>query len=1250
MLRFLLSRSNYEIEKEMFAQAIAAMERGEEVYLLVPEQFTLQNELRLMDEVASFAVSKIRVMSFQRLALEALSKMGGLKRTPIDRLGKTMILKNILEENSQSLRLYQSSIEKAGFVDGLLRQLAELKRSQISPEDLLNQASTLQNAALLSQKLAELATIYEKFEQAIAGKYVDNEDRLGQLAELSKLDYLKNKKILIFSFLDFTAVERQIIRNLILSGAEISIGLCLDLQSARSKRELVFESTHRTYNQLSFLAHEIGEEYETIILDDMNEASNVVASSKKIDHSIAEQSDATTRSAEIVAGIGKNLSSFNSEKPKSPALEHLSRQLFQLVPKKFEQDTDAIELFAAHFVHEEVEHIALQISKLVVEKNYRYKDFMVVAGDLATYSSSIQQIFGQFELPYFIDDKRLILQSPIIKVIVAAIKMLGGDFSTENIMVFLKNDFDNLGENAGKIYDFENYLLSKKLRNKMFLDDRFFVFEETNRETTSPESSNEGIYAPTEKNESEHNVQKTAYDGDETVERTEVKTKHEIGQVESSDAVVGINAEDKSISKYQAILDIRNNLLKLFLPFVKKAEGKHTAREYGELIVELLEQHRMLEKIQRLITDLRSNDLLDEANENNQVWNIFVRVLEQADEVFGEQEMSLAKYRELIVESLKSHKLAVIPPAQDQIIVGDVSRSRIDSKKIIYICGMNAGNIPKSYQESGILTQEEKSYLAENDLELPSEPSLVSQNEQLQIYNLLTRAAEKLCLSYSTENAMPSSFITAIQETFPQLKIASTQDYAPQDYISRTKPTIAKLAKELKQQIKGETQNDLWQEVLTYYAENDAQSTQIALEGLFYDNAKKNISSASRIYPSPIRMSTTRLRSFEECPFKHFIQYGLRAKERKEYSIRPAEMGLVLHSTVEEVMRTLKSEPLKIDNITREQMDRLVEQYFDESTQNLLKEYDLAESRNQFFLRRMKKTAKQISYTSVEHLRLGKFELLAQEQKFDYGEKIPPIVLQIGEREIVLTGTIDRIDTLVDGERCFVKVVDYKTSNKEFSLSDAYHNLDIQLLVYLSAVLGSDKLIKNKKYPAGVFYFPITTALVETKERSSEELGQMIKEQIKMDGLVLGEEVVLQGLDHSVDSEGKKSSIVYQSSKKNRITKKDFAALLNHVHNNIEKSMRRMLDGEISATPALKDGKKDLVSCRFCRYASICRFEEALGDRYRPLYKYKNEDILEKVRYEQNHSEKQNTRIDENVEANKIVSKKPLEKKEDADE
>lgn len=1186
MLKFLLSRNNSVIEKEIFTLAAKAMEAGEEAYILVPEQFTLQNELRLMEELAVLAVSKIRIMSFQRLALEALSKLGGLKRTPIDRLGKSMILKNILQENAKSLRLYRSSIEKEGFVDGLLRQIAELKRSRISPEDLREKADALMDSELLSQKMKELATIYEHFEEALEGKYVDNEDRLGQLAEIGRLDYLKNKRILIFSFLDFTATERRIIRNLIFSGVDMSIGLCLDVDSARKKDEPVFESTDRTYHQLSFVAQELGEGFETVLLD--------------------------------------------GEEDKADALSHLGRELFQLVPAVYEKESDAIELFAAHFVHEEIRHIAMQITKRVVEEGYRYKDFMVVTGDLGAYSSSIRQIFGRYELPYFIDEKRPILQSPIIKVIVAALNLMDGDFSTENIMVFLKNDFDSFGADAGKIYDFENYLLSKKLRNKMFLDDRFFEFEQTEKESARLQHGGGTKRADQADGEDKtgDGIKEGIFGREGQVLQTgknrstpfEIKEMPNIAS-EFCDTKIYEENERETISgsatmsKYQAILDIRNSLLSLFTPFVKQAAEKHTAREFGEMIYALLEKHRMVEKIQRLIGDLRAHSLLDEANENNQVWNVFVRVLEQADEIFGEREMGLKKYRELIIEALKSHELAVIPPAQDQIIVGDVARSRSDSKKIVYICGMSAGSIPRTYQESGILTQEEKSLLATMELELPSEPNLVSQNEQLQIYNLITRATEKLCLSYSTENStVPSSLLGTIQEIFPSLRVKSMEDYQPRDHISKTRPTIEHLAKELKLQMKGGDRDALWQEGLSYYDEVDPVRMGIALEGLFYDNTKRNISSASRIYPSPMRMSVTRLRSFEECPFKHFIQYGLRAKERKEYTIRPAEMGLVLHSTIEEVIRTLGSDPLRIADITRAQMDQLVDSYFDASAEILLKEYDLAESRNRFFLRRMKKTAREISYTSVEHLRLGKFELLAQEQRFDENERIPPIILEIGDQEIVLTGTIDRIDVLKDGEKSFVKVVDYKTGSKEFSLSDAYHGLDIQLLVYLSAVLNSDKLIRTEKYPAGAFYFPIATSLVETKERSKEELSRMIKEQIKMDGLALDDPIVLYGLDSSMVEEDKKQSLVYRSGKKNRISEGDFTVLLSHIRHNIESSLWRMLDGEIAASPVVKNGKKGLASCRFCRYASICRFEEELGDRYRPLYEYKDEEILERLR------------------------------------
>ena len=124
----------------------------------------------------------------------------------------------------------------------------------------------------------------------------------------------------------------------------------------------------------------------------------------------------------------------------------------------------------------------------------------------------------------------------------------------------------------------------------------------------------------------------------------------------------------------------------------------------------------------------------------------------------------------------------------------------------------------------------------------------------------------------------------------------------------------------------------------------------------------------------------------------------------------------------------------------------------------------------------------------------------------------------------------------------------------------------------------------------------------------------MIKEQIKMDGLALDDPIVLYGLDSSMVEEDKKQSLVYRSGKKNRISEGDFTVLLSHIRHNIESSLWRMLDGEITASPVVKNGKKGLASCRFCRYASICRFEEELGDRYRPLYEYKDEEILERLR------------------------------------
>lgn len=1151
MLNIWLSRYNKVVEDTIFMEAIKDYRAGKEIYILVPEQFTLQNELRLLEELKQNAVTHIRIMSFQRLALEALSKMGGLKRTIIDGMGKTMVLKNILYANQSELDFYASSVEKDGFIDALLRQIAELKRSMITPQHLKEYSARLQNAELLSKKLSELAKIYELFEEALAGKYVDNEDRLGQLAQLQHLPYLAEKKIYIYSFLDFTAVERQIIANLMHSASEVNVGLCLDVRSTERGDETVFQASQRTLELLKRSAEKEQIRYTLIEIQ------------------------------------GK-------DREQSEEIQVLGEELFRIIPEKKEGCCEDITLLETHSIDDEIHAIALSISHAIVEERLRYKDIMVVSGDLGSYAPSIKQIFSQYDIPFFIDEKRPILNSPIVKVILAALNMLQGDFSVGNIMVFLKNDVRYMGDQVNRIYHFENYLLSKKMKHKMFLDDRYFVFEEEQAQEISADQR-EG------KDQMMDLADENLANEQESMDPRSVKKRIE-----------------------EAVLDVRREILELFVPFMERAKGKKTAREFGELIYELLEKQDMVEKIQRLVEDLRKNGLLDEANENNQIWNIFVRILEQAGEVFGEERMTLERYRSLIVQAIKSHQIAVIPPAQDQVIVGDVDRSRNESRKILYLCGANSGNIPKVYQESGVISQEEKTLLADLEMDIPSERRRVDSNEQLLIYILLTRPLKRLHISYSMEGSrLRSPLIDDIRSVFPNIRTTTMRDLLPVDQISMPRPTIDKMAKEIKKLVKGEPVDELWREVLAYYAQDDRMKeiTDSAMDGIFYNNTKQRIHSAERLYPSPMKLSTTRLRSFEECPFKHFIQYGLKAQERKEYTIQPAEMGLVLHSTVEQIVRHLKSEPQQIFEITKAQMDRMVDRYFDDSAQKLLKEYDIADSRNRFMLKRLKKTAKQIGFASVEHMRSGKFELVAQEARFDDGQEIPPIIIALKDREIKLTGTIDRIDVLRDGKRAYVKVIDYKTSNKEFSLSDAYNGLDIQLMVYLSAVLDSDKLTRTENYPAGVFYFPITDPMIETAERSPEEIQRLIKNEIKMDGIVLDEEVVLRGLDEEYDGTSKFRSAVYDSGAKNRLSERQFRILMHHIRKNIEESLVKIMDGEIAAQPIAKNGNRNQSGCRFCRYASICRFEEELGDSYRPVYKYKNDDIL--ARLEKDHAKEE---------------------------
>ena len=1106
MLKIYTSRYNTLVEKTMFDMAIQSFENGGESYLFVPEQYTLQNEINLMNRIQKNAVSGIRIMSFQRLALETLSKLGGLKRTYIDNLGKTMVLKNILYKGN--LSLYSGSINKEGFVQSVLNQIAELKRTMITPHMLLELAEKTQDHGMLAQKLKELAYIYEEMELVLSGQYVDNEDRLGQLSELKDMNHLKDTEIFIYGFLDFTAIELEIIKNLVTSGVKVHIGLCLDEDSSENMDETVFFTTQKTKYQLEKAVREGGAPLSL--------------------HKIPGHYEGQRENLRL---LGENL--------------------FKTIPGSFDAEPKGLEIYGAHSSDEELHYIARDIAKKVVENDFRYKDFMVTSAQEEVYNPSAKQIFAQYQIPLFIDEKRTIINSPIIKTILAILSLLGEEFKTEDVMVFLKNGFSQISQNS--IYTFENYMIRRKFRGRMFFEDKYF-------EPKGP-------------------------------------------------------LNEKQIHEMEIVMEVREYLLSIFKGPAEKAKAEHTAREYSEMIMEILDKINMFQEIQKFIDELRKNNLLDEANENNQIWNIVVNIWEQASAIFDQEKMDINRFKNLFEEAVKSHKLAVIPPSSDQVIFGDMDRSRSDSKKIVYLCGVNSGSVPASYKESSILTQEEKMIIGKNGMSLPSEKDQVLSNDMLTLYILINSANQGLTLSYSTEGGKsPAMILEQAMDIFPKLKIKTPGDIEEEDLISTPRATLPIMSKQLKGLIRGQETDSVWVQVLAHYLKNQdtREMAEVALSGIQYNNQKENIQNAKALYKDRLKLSTTRLLSFVECPFKHFVKYGLKAGERKEYAIQSAEVGIVLHETMEQFISKLVEESALIHTLTKEQTDKIIDEYFDKASRKILDEYHINDSRNQFLLERQRSTARHIGQLSLEHIKSGEFTLYKQEAKFGDEATDSEIKLLIDDEKVNLVGTIDRIDILKEEGKIYVKIIDYKTRDKKFSLSDAYNGIDIQLLLYLYAALNAIKDPQSEILPAGAFYFPVINPIVETSEREPKTIEKQREDRIKADGIVIDEEEIL-------DKIGK---IDKKRDGRNIFTLEEVEALIEHILSDINKNVSKMLSGEIQALPVSQNNGQR-TACDYCRYASICRFEADLGDEYRVLYSYDHAQIRLKLKEEQKNKHKE---------------------------
>src|SRR5690554_2566834 len=235
--------------------------------LLVPEQATFKTEHTLVTSPGIDGFMRAQVLSFRRLAFLVMQETGGSARVHIADNGRKMLLYQIAHKVKEQLKLFHNSADQHGFIVRLSEMLIELRRYRINSPALEGELMRLEqlhgddNEGSLSDKLHDLHILYESYELAIAGLYVDAEDDLAVLAEkLGESSYAHDTEVWIDGFNGFTPQEYMVLGSLIKHCRRVNIALCIDryYEQNETPDELdLFHSTATTLTKLRKLAQEL---------------------------------------------------------------------------------------------------------------------------------------------------------------------------------------------------------------------------------------------------------------------------------------------------------------------------------------------------------------------------------------------------------------------------------------------------------------------------------------------------------------------------------------------------------------------------------------------------------------------------------------------------------------------------------------------------------------------------------------------------------------------------------------------------------------------------------------------------------------------------------------------------------------------------------------------------------------------------------------------------------------------------------
>ena len=838
----------------------------------------------------------------------------------------------------------------------------------------------------------------------------------------------------------------------------------------------------------------------------------------------------------------------------SPSLQALEESFFRFDGDIYYCDDNAVQLYESMNEYDEIQQVARNISLLVREHDYSYNDITVICRDADIFRHVIESEFPKYDIPFFMSEKKPLENHALIEFILSAFDTVHSSFATENILSFLKTDFSALSPE--NVCILENYVYMWDIRGKRWKSEF----------TMNP-------------------------DGNSMTENEE--TLLELAQIE----------------------DFRKQAVIPLIQFSDNLKNAQNGGDISKAVYTLLQSVNAEEKLQKIALWFRENGDIKSYETEIRIWNITMEILDKMYHIFENKSIDSKRYLDLLKLMIRKSPVSDIPETLDQVTVGLAGNLISENPKAVFIIGASEGIFPAVPKPSGLFSDSERSELI--SLELPLHYGVYDKSmlEKYNVYSAISLPSQKLFVSCHITNSKgdkfkPSSIFTEIQSILPTTSVINKSMLSPRDIYFTKKQSFEECASKW-------NDNSSESDTLKTFFQNSDNFKHIctAINKAVKDEPYRiaDRKKAKQLFGEHIRLSASQAETYYSCPFEYFCRYGLNVYPRKRAVMDAGMYGSVVHYVLENLLKEEKFENIKSfdEKQLSDTVKKHIENYIraiggkDDRLERFMMQFRFMERNLVIVLKRL------IAEFNVCQFIPESFELKIGGANCD----IPAYTLRLptGEK-ISVTGKIDRVDTYVRNNEKYIRIIDYKTGKKTFKLSDVYYGLNMQMLLYLSAIdkNGSQKFSEEKKYslaPAGILYMPSTPDSSSKIFNSPDEKAKNSDEQqknFKMSGLLIKDKEILSAMEDNIKG-------IYIPAKddvekcENLVTLAQYGNIFKYIDKKFTSMAQSLFDGNIERNPV----KSSFDACQFCDYKTVCGYEK--GKKSNDFKKSSNDEILKQI-------------------------------------